>query len=64
MLTAVLGMAGAIPSKDALVAKTPGEFDSKDISVPMLSLLSPHLPAPGKEGTQKSSAHKAHDLVT
>ena len=63
VLTAMLGMAGALPTKDTLVAKTPGEFDSLDISVPMLSLLPPHLPPPAKDGMQESSADKARALV-
>lgn len=64
VLTAVLVMAVTIPSKDALIAKSPGRFDSLDISVPGLSLLPPHLPAQGKEDMLESSGHKTCALVT
>jgi len=64
VLTAVLGMAGMLPSTGAWVAKTPGGFDSLDISLSESSLLSPRLPALGREGTQQSMAHKARAFVT
>lgn len=64
VLTTVLGMAGALLSKDKLVAKTPDGFDSLYISVPVLSLPPPRWPPPGKKSTQESSEHKAHALVT